>query len=878
MKRRAAIAFAVLLILPPALRGQTPPPTPEGFFTPTPAAAPTLTPPGYQTPTPPRTPTPLATPTATPTPSPAKTPIPPFWTGFTYADWSQGSAAAIPSRDGHGAFDSAIGWDGSRLTAIFQGWTDDTESGRLFVAHSSDGMAWEYGNGGEAIAVESLFAHGMGCHTVAWSRETFPEFEVRWTAESQRIKGRMWFANAPPDAGRHFQYAESTDGVSWRAFSEGVYCPPAAKTVDAYRVMSKPTVLYRPEGLPALSTTDSNSMNNRYLMYLNSSENGDPYYYELYLSSNGLNWTLYANDPYCRTRSPGQIPNKLVAFTGYTDPGLSYPDHLDAFEEVYYYGVRQGWMMWTHEGEDGPIASWYSTNGFRWVLREWPIGEIGEASGESGSWNELGNADLDSVRLGTSYFFLRSGRTETPEERRQLGAGIKKGARSVEVNDLPSRVWSNAVPVNYRLYSWNSSTTPLIRAEYSIAGDFWYGATKAAWGENTSNLTSSLGGAEHVYNWNCKADLPMPGGGLQPTKFRIWAMMTYPSATEEWDVSNQFNVGPSVTPTRTPTPSPTASPTSTPPGYETPSPSPTSSPSPTPTALPSATPTPSATPAPSPSRTPSPTPTPRPAATATPTPSPGTAATPTPAKHVLASGDYDGDGTSEIGIFRQANGQWTVRNVTRVIFGGIADLPVPADYNGDGTSEIGIFRPSSVMWSIRNLTRVYFGGAEDFVLPGDYAGDGSSRPAIFRPAAGFWVIYALTREYFGGSADLPVPADYDGDGTRDLAVFRGSQSLWSARNVTRAYFGGGADIAAPADYDGDGRAEIAVFRPANGYWAIRLLTTFYFGAAGDRPVPADYDGEGADDAGIFRDGAGMWNARALTRVYLGSTGDIPVTR
>lgn len=46
--------------------------------------------------------------------------------------------------------------------------------------------------------------------------------------------------------------------------------------------------------------------------------------------------------------------------------------------------------------------------------------------------------------------------------------------------------------------------------------------------------------------------------------------------------------------------------------------------------------------------------------------------------------DYNGDGTSDIAVFRKDSGLWAVRGITRAYFGGSADSPVPGDYDGDG--------------------------------------------------------------------------------------------------------------------------------------------------------------------------------------------------
>ena len=302
-----------------------------------------------------------------------------------------------------------------------------------------------------------------------------------------------------------------------------------------------------------------------------------------------------------------------------------------------------------------------------------------------------------------------------------------------------------------------------------------------------------------------------------------------------------------------------------------------------PTPIPSATPPPSTTPTPYiPSPTPTitpqgfhtPIPTATPPATRTPTPPP----TPPSPGGIIDSGDYDGNGTSDIAIFRPASGLWAVRGITRVYFGSASDIPVCGDFDGDGTTDISLFRAGTGLWAIRNLTRAYFGSADDYAIPGDYDGNGCCDMGIFRDASGLWAILGLTRIYFGSGNDQAVPGDYDGDGTKDPAVFRPGSGLWALRNISRIYFGGSADGTVPGDYSGDGTWEVGIFRPASSLWAVRNLTRTYFGSAADRARQADYDGDGSADAAVFRDNTGLWAIKCITRVYYGSTGDFPVTR
>jgi len=245
---------------------------------------------------------------------------------------------------------------------------------------------------------------------------------------------------------------------------------------------------------------------------------------------------------------------------------------------------------------------------------------------------------------------------------------------------------------------------------------------------------------------------------------------------------------------------------------------------------------------------------------------------------VYQSGDYNGDGTSDIAIFRPSSGLWAIRDISRLYFGSSTDRVVPGDYNGDGTSDVGIFRPTSGLWAISGVTRIYYGSATDQPVPSDYDGDGRCDIGVFRSATGLWAIDGLIRTYFGTENDTPVPGDYNGDGTAEVGIFRPQVGLWSIKGVTRAYFGGGNDQVVAGDYDGNGARAIGIFRPGNGLWAIRGVTRDYFGSCEDQAVPADFNGDGFDDFGIFRPSIGLWAINGGTRAYFGGTDDIAVTR
>lgn len=256
------------------------------------------------------------------------------------------------------------------------------------------------------------------------------------------------------------------------------------------------------------------------------------------------------------------------------------------------------------------------------------------------------------------------------------------------------------------------------------------------------------------------------------------------------------------------------------------------------------------------------------------TPTPATS--PTPNSPSMDSGDYNGDGFSDIAIFREGTGLWAVRGVTRAYFGSEGDIPAAGDFDGDGTTDITIFRGSTGLWAVEGVTRAYFGSQGDITVPGDYDGDGLCDMAVFRPASGLWAVRGVTRAYFGSSSDQPVALYLDGRAAgKKIAIFRPGSGLWAVKDLTRTYFGTTGDI--PIIINDDSTDELpGIFRPDSGLWALVNGSRTYFGAADDKPVPGNYSVL-PGNIGIFRESSGLWAIKDVTRVYYGVDGDTPVS-
>ena len=243
-----------------------------------------------------------------------------------------------------------------------------------------------------------------------------------------------------------------------------------------------------------------------------------------------------------------------------------------------------------------------------------------------------------------------------------------------------------------------------------------------------------------------------------------------------------------------------------------------------------------------------------------------------------SAGDFNGDGLTDLAVFRPSTGTWYVRTFGTVQWGAPGDIPVPGDYDGDGVTDVAVYRPSTGQWFVQNQFTRSWGQMGDVPVPRDYDNDGVTDVAVYRPSTGQWFVQNRFTVSWGLPNDVPVPGDYNGDRVADVAVFRPSTGQWFVRNQFTLSWGRMGDVPVPEDYNDDGVTDLAVYRPSTGQWFVRNQFTVAWGLSNDVPVPGDYNGDGAADVAVFRPSSGQWFVRDQFTLQWGQTGDVPVVQ
>ncbi len=164
-------------------------------------------------------------------------------------------------------------------------------------------------------------------------------------------------------------------------------------------------------------------------------------------------------------------------------------------------------------------------------------------------------------------------------------------------------------------------------------------------------------------------------------------------------------------------------------------------------------------------------------------------------------GDWDGDGTTDLGVYRRSTRTFYLESRD----GGIqtisaaalpaarVETPRAGDWDGDGVDSVALYQPArkSLRWMTANRSgagwEVIPGGAPgELAVSGKWRCSGRSRLAFFLRDRGIFHFEdpnVAADVPFGLPGDVPIAGDWDGDGTVTIGVYRPATSTFLLRNA-----------------------------------------------------------------------------------------------
>jgi len=277
---------------------------------------------------------------------------------------------------------------------------------------------------------------------------------------------------------------------------------------------------------------------------------------------------------------------------------------------------------------------------------------------------------------------------------------------------------------------------------------------------------------------------------------------------------------------------------------------------------------------------------------------------------IPVSGDWNGDGKTEVGIFfdgfwfldLSGDGRWSKDDLWARL-GHSGDQPISGDWDGDGKTDIGIYGPA---WrgdprAIQNEP-----GLPD--VNNRVAGTPQARYKNIPPdpeqATSGWRMLKRTSFgkfrkdlidhvfQFGDEKCMPVTGDWNGDGVTNIGIFHNGvwyldadgDGRWSSADI-QITMGQQGDTPVVGDWNGDGRTKVGVYR--NGRWLLDSNgdgvldgrdQVFQFGEAADVPVVGDWNGDGVDEIGVYRTGKPATAKQASTQSAPASSSPEPAIK
>lgn len=243
---------------------------------------------------------------------------------------------------------------------------------------------------------------------------------------------------------------------------------------------------------------------------------------------------------------------------------------------------------------------------------------------------------------------------------------------------------------------------------------------------------------------------------------------------------------------------------------------------------------------------------------------------------------YPGKGLkAHLGIYRPSNATWYMKDSASgasyaVTFGNVGDTPLPGDYDGDGVTDLAVWRKYSGTpngyWIVKSSR------------------DGQVYQTVNNPSSTYGSNYpdALVSDQLRLGKTIALPSS--GNNFGNFVYWRPETGTWKLRNLvgksgqlssvsaekTISNWGQAGDLAFMGDFSRDGVDDLALFRPSDGFWRVKnganldslakgANTSFQYGTASDIPMafytstnPSDQNAPRYASPAFFRPKSGRW--------------------
>jgi RHS repeat-associated protein len=231
----------------------------------------------------------------------------------------------------------------------------------------------------------------------------------------------------------------------------------------------------------------------------------------------------------------------------------------------------------------------------------------------------------------------------------------------------------------------------------------------------------------------------------------------------------------------------------------------------------------------------------------------------------LVTGDFNGDGKTDVAGYDPTTGNWIVGlsngngGFTTQTWGNWSPSVdwsnvVVGDFNGSGLADIAAYDPASGVWYVAESNGSSFttttwatwnsGHTYQNVEVGDFNGAGRDDISAWDQTAGTWIVAASTGVSFstgtwgqgtaGASWEAVVVGDFNGDGRDDIAALNGSTGAWNVELSNGNYFNNSiwgywnSSVAwtnvQAADFTGNGLDDLIGTAPGSTSWQVSLST------------------------------------------------------